>query len=113
MDIYQGKRLPFNGIGPDYDVDVRVNTLKEIAKLDFAILAPGHVGLSSRAELEGGIRFHDDLRAQATRYRKEGKSVDEMKKLITMDEFKDWGGYSNWLAPSIEGMNNYLARKGL
>ena len=113
VDIFSGKRLPFNGIQPGYDVDTVVGTLRRIEAMDFDVLAPGHTGLSSIADLVAFRTFLENLRAQVLQYRKEGRTVDEMKKLITMEAYKDWVNYQTWLAPSIEGMNAYLAKQGL
>ena len=112
VDIFSGKRLPFNGITPTYDVDTVVGTLRHIEKMDFDILAPGHTGLSNIAELVGFRTFLENLRAQVLQARKEGRSVEEMKTLITMEAYRDWLNYDAWLPPSIEGMNAYLERIG-
>ena len=112
VDIFSGKRLPFNGIRPAYDVDTVVGTLRRIEKMDFDILAPGHTGLSNIADLVAFRTFLENLRAQVLHHRKEGKSVKEMKTLITMEAYKDWLNYKAWLPLSIEGMNAYLERMG-
>jgi glyoxylase-like metal-dependent hydrolase (beta-lactamase superfamily II) len=111
VDIFSGKRLPFNGIPAGYDVDTVVGTLRRIEAMDFDIIAAGHTGLSNIAELVAFRTFLENLRAQVLQYRKEGKTVEEMKKLITMEAYKDWVNYANWLPLSIEGMNNYLAKR--
>ena len=110
VDIFSGKRLPFNGIAPTFDVDTVVGTLRHIEKMYFDILAPGHTGLSNIAELVAYRTFLENLRAQVLQFRKEGRSVEEMQTLITMEAYRDWLNYEAWLPPSIEGMNAYLER---
>ena len=112
VNIFSGKRLPFNGILPVYDVDTVVGTLRRMEQIDFDILAPGHTGLSNIADLVAFRTFLENLRAQVLHHRKEGKSVEEMKPLITMEAYKDWINYEAWLPPSIEGMNAYLESMG-
>lgn len=112
VDIFSGKRLPFNGIAPGYDVDTVVGTLRRIEAMDYDVLALGHTGLSNIAELVAFRTFLENLRAQVLQYRKEGKTVEEMKKLIRMEAYKDWQNYEAWLPLSIEGMNAYLEKKG-
>lgn len=112
VDIFSGTRLPFNGIAPGYDVDTVVGTLRRIEMMDYDILALGHTGLSNIAELVAFRTFLENLRAQVLQYRKEGKAVEEMKKLIRMEAYKDWINYETWLPLSIEGMNAYLEKKG-
>jgi cyclase len=111
VDIFSGKRLPFPGEGTDFDTVV--GTLRHIEKMDFDILAPGHAGLSTIADLVAFRTFQENLRAQVLQYRKEGKTVDEMKQLIRMEAYKDWINYEQWLPLNIEHMNAYLERLGL
>ena len=110
VDIFSGKRLPF--MGGTFDFDTVVGTLRRIEKMDFDILAPGHAALSTIADLVAYRTFLENLRAQVLQYRKEGKTVDEMKQLITMEAYRDWSNYEEWLPLSIEKMNAYLERSG-
>jgi glyoxylase-like metal-dependent hydrolase (beta-lactamase superfamily II) len=112
VDIFSGRRLPFNGIAANFDVDTAVGTLRHIEKMDFAILAPGHTGLSNIADLVAYRTFLENVRAQVLQYRREGKTVAEMQKLITMPAYQAWLNYEAWLPPTIEGMNAYLERIG-
>jgi glyoxylase-like metal-dependent hydrolase (beta-lactamase superfamily II) len=111
VDIFSGRRLPFPSA--DTDFDTVVGTLRHIEKMDFDILAPGHAGLSTIADLVAFRTFIENLRAQVLQYRKEGKTVDQMKQLIKMEAYRDWMNYEQWLPLSIENMNNYLQRLGL
>ena len=118
VDIFSGRRLPFRGnVG---DVETVVGTLRRIETLiedmDFDILATGHTGstqLATIADLVGYRTFLDNLRAQVLQYRKEGKTVDEMKQLITMEAYRDWRNYGAWLPLAIERMNTHLESSGL
>jgi len=111
VDIFSGKRLPFQG--GNFDIDTVVGTLRRIEKMDFNILAPGHAALSTIADLVAYRTFLENLRAQVLQYRKEGKTVDEMKQLIRMEAYRDWLNYAEWMPLSIENMNAYLERLGL
>jgi glyoxylase-like metal-dependent hydrolase (beta-lactamase superfamily II) len=113
VDIFSGKRLPFQGGGGDFDFDTVVGTLRRIEKMDFNILAPGHAALSTIADLVAYRTFIENLRAQVLQYRKERKTVDEMKQLIKMEAYRDWLNYEPWMPLSIENMNAYLERLGL
>ena len=113
VDIFSGKRLPFQGGGGDFDFDTVVGTLRSIENMDFNILAPGHAALSTIADLVAYRTFLENLRAQVLQYRKERKTVEEMKQLIKMEAYRDWLNYEQWMPLSIENMNAYLERLGL
>jgi glyoxylase-like metal-dependent hydrolase (beta-lactamase superfamily II) len=112
VDIFSGKRLPFNGLAGDVEIDTVIGTLRRMEALDFRILACGHTGLSSIAELVAYRTFLENLRAQVLQARRDGRSADDMKRAITMPAYADWANYSAWLPPSIENMNAYLERIG-
>ena len=100
VDIFSGKRLPFP-TGASFEVDTMVGTLRSIEGMDFRILAPGHTGLSTGADLVAYRTFLENLRAQVLQHRREGKTVDDMKRLITMEAYTDWVNYERWLPLSI------------
>ena len=112
VDIYSGRRLPFNGMAGETEIDTIIGTLRRMETLDFRILATGHSGPSNVAELVGYRTFLENLRAQVLQARREGRSVEQMKQTITLPAYRDWVNYDIWLAPSIENMNGYLERIG-
>jgi glyoxylase-like metal-dependent hydrolase (beta-lactamase superfamily II) len=112
VDIFSGKRLPFNGMAGEVDVDTIVGTLRRIETMEFNVLLTGHSGPSNLAELVAYRTFLENLRAQVLQARREGKTVEQMKQTITMPAYADWVNYGIWLAPSIENMSRYLERIG-
>ena len=112
VDIFSGKRLPYNGLAEDREIDTIIGTLRRIETLDFRIIAPGHTGLSNLAELVAYRTFLENLRAEVLQARRDGRTVEEMKQRITMPAYRDWLNYDVWLSPSIEHMNAYLERIG-
>jgi glyoxylase-like metal-dependent hydrolase (beta-lactamase superfamily II) len=112
VDIFSGRRLPFQGLAGSPDVDTIVGTLRRIESMDFRILLTGHSRPSNVADLVAYRTFLETLRAEVLQARREGKSVVEMKKAITLPAYKDWVNYEAWLPPSIENMNAYLERIG-
>jgi len=112
VDIFSGKRLPYQGLAGETAIDTIIGTLRRIETMDFVILATGHSAPSNLADLVAYRTFLENLRAQVLQARREGKSVAEMKQTITMPAYKDWQNYDSWLAPSIENMNTYLERIG-
>jgi hypothetical protein len=72
----------------------------------------GHSRPSNIADLVAYRTFLETLRAEVLQARREGRSVAEMKKTITMPAYREWLNYESWLPPSIENMNGYLDRIG-
>jgi hypothetical protein len=112
VDIFSGRRLPFQGLAGPPDVDAIIGTLRRIEATDFRILLTGHSLPSHIADLVAYRTFLENLRAQVLQARREGQSVDQMKQTITMSAYRDWVNYETWLPPSIENMNAYLDRIG-
>jgi glyoxylase-like metal-dependent hydrolase (beta-lactamase superfamily II) len=112
VDIFSGRRLPFNGLAGPIDVDTIIGTLRRIETMDFHILATGHSRPSNIADLVAYRTFLETLRAEVLQARREGRSVAEMKKTITMPAYREWVNYDTWLPPSIENMDGYLDRIG-
>lgn len=112
VDIFSGRRLPFNGLAGETEIDTIIGTLRRIETMDFRVLATGHSGPSNLADLVGYRTFLENLRAQVLQARREGKTLQEMKQTITLPAYRDWVNYELWLPPSIENMNTYLERIG-
>jgi glyoxylase-like metal-dependent hydrolase (beta-lactamase superfamily II) len=112
VDIFSGRRLPFQGLAGPPDVDTIIGTLRRIEAMDFGILLTGHSRPSNIADLVAYRTFLENLRAQVLQARREGQSVDRMKQTITMPAYRDWVNYETWLPLSIENMNLFLERVG-
>ena len=110
VDIFSGRQLPFGGI--NFDVPTFVSGLRRIEQMDFDIIAPGHTGLVTLADLVAYRSFVENLHAQVLVARRAGQTVDEMKQSITMDAYKDWLSYDVLMPLCIEGMNRYLEEAG-
>lgn len=110
VDIFSGRRLPFQGLAGSPEIDTIIGTLRRIESMDFHVLLTGHSRPSNLADLVAYRTFLENLRAHVLQARREGKSVDEMKKTITMPAYREWVNYETWLPPSIENMNAYLER---
>ncbi len=51
----------------------------------------------------------EKLREQMLTLMREGKSLDEIKQLVTMDEYKEWAAYDNWFPLNVEGMYRHMS----
>ena len=88
---------------PDAYMPDWIDSLKRVEAMDFDVLAPGHGPLGNKANVTMFREYLQDLRGEVLRYMREGKSVDEMKTLITLPKYAAWGP-KEWFPLNIEGM---------
>ena len=108
-DMAKGKSL-----FPDYrDMDVH-NTLKALGKLaaleNVDVVLPGHGRVTNQQNFADSRRFIQSLHDQVLAYQVEGKSLAEIRQLVTMSDFSDYRGLESWLDINIVTMYNYLYR---
>jgi len=89
---------------PDAYMPDWIASLKRVEALDFDILVPGHGKLGKKADVAPFREYLEALRGEVLRYARAGKTLAEMKRLIKMEQYADWGGYENWFELNIEGM---------
>ncbi|HYA28730.1 MAG TPA: MBL fold metallo-hydrolase [Acidobacteriota bacterium] len=107
VDFIPVKSLPFRNF-PDSYIDEWIDSLKKAEALDFDILAPGHGELGKKDDVQAMRVYLEELRDQVLQYLRTGKSVGEIKQLVTMDKYASWGNYKNYLPLNIEGMVRHL-----
>jgi glyoxylase-like metal-dependent hydrolase (beta-lactamase superfamily II) len=88
---------------PDAYMPDWIESLRRVEAMDFDVLVPGHGPLGTRASVTMFREYLQDLRAEVVRYAREGKSVDEMKQIITLPKYAAWGP-KEWFPLNIEGM---------
>lgn len=109
VDFISVKRLPFRNLSDSYFPDL-IDAIKRVEALDFDILAPGHGAMGTKQDAAEHRQYIEDLYNAVLNAARAGQSLDEMKKSITMDAYKDWGAYADWRELNIEGV---YARVGL
>ncbi|ASJ73259.1 MBL fold metallo-hydrolase [Granulosicoccus antarcticus] len=107
VDAVAAKRLPFRDFA-NANVDDWTNQVRIVEALDFEILAGGHGPLGDKADVTDGRIYLEELREQVLSGLKSGKSVDELASSITMDEYKDWASYEQWIELNVRGMARHL-----
>lgn len=88
---------------PDAYMPDWIESLRRVEAMDFDVLAPGHGPLGNKANVTMFREYLQDLRTEVIRYAREGKSVEEMKQLITLPKYVAWGP-KEWFPLNIEGM---------
>ena len=107
VDAVAAKRLPFRDF-PNSNVDDWTNQVRNVEALEFEILSGGHGVLGVKSDVTDGRIYLEELREQVLEGMKAGNSVEDLVASITMDEYKDWASYDQWLEPNIRGMARHL-----
>jgi glyoxylase-like metal-dependent hydrolase (beta-lactamase superfamily II) len=88
---------------PDAYMPDWIESLKRVEAMDFDTLAPGHGPLGTKANVTMFREYLQDLRGEVVRHAREGKSLDEIKQLVTLPKYAAWGP-KEWFPLNIEGM---------
>lgn len=112
VDVAAPRRLPFRNFG-GANIDDWIGQIETALTLDFEVFAPGHGPVGTKADLADALGYMTDLRAAVLEGLKAGKSVDELKAEVRMEDYVDWGQYEAWRELNIEGMAAYLESAGL
>ena len=92
---------------PDAYMPDWIESLRRVEAMEFDVLAPGHGPPGTKANVTMFREYLQDLRTDVIRYTREGKSVDEMKQLITLPKYAAWGP-KEWFPLNIEGMHRLV-----
>ena len=103
VDFIPVKAMAFRDF-PDADFPDWLDSIKRVEAMDFDILAPGHGGLGTKDDARAFRVYLEELRGEVTAQARAGKSLDDMKRTITLEKYKDWGAYKDYLPLNIEGM---------
>ena len=107
VDAVAAKRLPFRDF-PNSNVDDWTNQVRNVEALEFEILSGGHGVVGVKSDVTDGRIYLEELREQVLAGMEAGNSVDDLVGSITMDKYKDWASYDQWLEPNIRGMARHL-----
>jgi glyoxylase-like metal-dependent hydrolase (beta-lactamase superfamily II) len=86
-----------------------IKSYNTLEALDFDILAQGHGSVMfKKADLIESRQFFEDLVAAVSAGMSAGKSLEELKKTILLEKYKDWGFYQRLREDDIEAAYNNL-----
>ena len=88
---------------PDAYIPDWIESLKRVEAMDFDVLVPGHGPLGTKANVIMFREYLQDLRDEVQRYAREGKSLDEIKRLVTLPKYAAWNP-KDWFPLNVEGM---------
>ena len=110
-DAASPKRLPWRTMG-GANIDDWINQVRKIESLDFDIFAPAHGNVGVKSDAKDVRIYMENLKTEVLAGLNAGKSLDTLKTDVTMNDYKDWGNYDNWLQLNVEGMATFLQMSG-
>ena len=111
VDVVSARRLFYRDF-PGSNVDDWIAQVKRVNELDFDILVGGHGPVGSKRDVGEGIIYLEELRAAVLEGLKAGKTVDELKRDIKMEKYRDWAAYDSWRELNVQGMARHLTESG-
>ncbi len=107
VDFIPVESLPFRDF-PDAYIDDWIESLKRVEALDFDVLAPGHGPLGRKEHARVLRGYMEELRGEVLKYIRQGKSLDEIRQLVKMEKYSNWGQYKEYLPLNIEGIVRHV-----
>ncbi len=87
-----------------------IRSYRTIEALDFDILAQGHGAVTfTKADVTEGREFFEYLRDQVSAAMAKGMSLDEMRRTLMLEKYKDWAGYDQRRVMNIEAAYHNLS----
>lgn len=113
VDFIPVKALPFQNL-PDWYIPDWLDSLAKVEAMDFDILAPGHGPLGDKSDVTAMRGYANDLYNAVLEQAQAGKTLEEAQAAITLEAYKDWAQYEEFLPLNIEGMYTriQLQRRG-
>lgn len=89
---------------PDAYMPDWIESLQRVERMDFDIFVPGHGKVGEKRHVGQFRAYLEDLYNQVLHLAREGKSVEDMKRLINLTKYESWGAYKDFVPLNIEGM---------
>jgi glyoxylase-like metal-dependent hydrolase (beta-lactamase superfamily II) len=87
-----------------------IRSYKTIESLDFDVLAGGHGNaLFKKEDVAEARHFFEDLAAAVSAGMAQGKTLDELKRTILLEDYKAWAYYARLREDNIEAAYNNLS----
>ena len=111
VDAVSAKRLFYRDF-PGANVDDWIEQVRRVNELDFDILVGGHGPVGVKRDAALGLAYLEELRAAVLKGLRAGKTVEQLKDEIRMEEYKDWEAYDRWRELNVQGMARSLQESG-
>jgi glyoxylase-like metal-dependent hydrolase (beta-lactamase superfamily II) len=92
-----------------HPMDEWIGSYRTIESLDWDQLAGGHGSvLFRKSDVAEARQFFEDLKAEVSAGIAQGKSLEELKRSILLEKYKDWAYYARLREDNIEAAYNNL-----
>ena len=96
---------------PDGYPDEWIDSLKQVERLDFETLVPGHGKIGDKRHVGLFRDYLETLRAAVSEQIQTGATVEDAKRTIRLPQYEQWYGYKDWFGENVEGMYRYLSQQ--
>ena len=111
VDVASSKRLFYRDF-PNANIDDWIKQVETVQSLNFDTLVGGHGAVGVKRDIDDALVYLQELRAAVLEGLKAGKTVEQLSNSISMDKYKSWANYDNWLVLNIQGMARHLKAVG-
>lgn len=94
---------------PDGYPDDWIESLKQVERLDFDTLVPGHGKVGQKEHVRLFREYLEVLRNAVSEQIQNGATLEETKSSTRLQKYGQWQGYADWFAENVEGMYRYLS----
>ena len=96
---------------PDGYPDDWIDSLKQVERLDFDTLVPGHGKVGKKEHVRLFREYLEALRSAVSEQLQKGATLEEAKKNVRLPKYEQWYGYADWFTENVEGMYRYLSQR--
>lgn len=107
VDFIPVRTVAFRTLGDSYIPDW-FDSLREVEAMDFDILLPGHGPVGKKPDVRAFREYMEDLYGAVLAGVRAGKSLDDLKRTVKLEKYKDWAQYKQFLPLNVEGMYNHV-----
>jgi len=110
VDFISVDRLPYRTLNGAFIPDW-IKAIKKVETLDFDTFLPGHGDVGTKTDVKEHRAYFESLYAAVKEAKAKGKSLEEMKKTILLETYKDMSQYDSWREMNIEGVYRELSSR--
>jgi len=85
-----------------------IKSYRTVEALDFDVLAPGHGALFKKSDVTDTRIYFEDLVAAVSAGMAEGRSLEELKETVLLEDYKEWANYERLRRDNIEAAYHNL-----
>jgi len=111
VDAVSAKRVFYRDF-PGANVDDWIEQVRKVKSLDFDVFIGGHGPVGVKRDVDLGLAYLEEMQAAVWKGLKAGKTVDELKRDVKMEKYRDWEAYDRWRELNVQGMARSLRESG-